>query len=113
MTVADAPRFDAVLDINDPEFANKLADAIGLEPGEKLEIRTPQFERADGLSVPLPMFDFAKLPNLTEGTLKAIGCQKWDEPDERGEVLWLYPAEWYVEDGRFAPLPRSTTGGAK
>lgn len=44
--------------------------------------------------------DFSKLPTLHEDTLKAIGCQKWSEP-ENGKVLWLFPAEWYdhIPDG--------------
>lgn len=88
-------RFDALIDINDPDFAHKLAEAIGLKPGETLEIATPQFTRTDGLSVPLPVMDFARLPELSKETLTAIGCQMWDEPDADGNVLWLYPAEWY------------------
>lgn len=87
--------FDAILDMNDPQFAEKLRAAIGAEPGERIEVRTPQFERTDGLTVPKPIMDFAKLPTLFEETLKEIGCQKWDDPDAEGNVLWLYPAEWY------------------
>lgn len=57
--------------------------------------------RTDGLQVPLPVFDFGRLPQLSTETLKAIGCQKWDEPDADGNVLWLYPSEWYdhIPDG--------------
>ncbi len=87
--------FDAMLDINDPDFAQKFAEAIGVQPGEEVHFITPQFERTDGLSVPLPICDFDRLPELPEETLKAIGCQKWDEPDADGNVLWLYPAQWY------------------
>ncbi|MBZ9894194.1 hypothetical protein LB545_07535 [Mesorhizobium sp. BR1-1-6] len=87
--------FDAILDMNDPQFAEKLRAAIGAEPGETIEVHTPQFERTDGLTVPKPLIDFTKLPSLFEETLKAIGCQKWDEPDNDGNILWLYPAEWY------------------
>jgi len=39
--------------------------------------------------------DFSALPLLDEVTLKAIGCQKWDDPNAEGLVLWLYPGEWY------------------
>ena len=97
----DTSQFDAILDINDPDFATKLAEAIGAKPGETIEVMTPQFTRTDGLTVPLPVFDFAKLPTLPEDTLKAIGCQKWDDPDKDGNVLWLYPSEWYdhIPDG--------------
>lgn len=93
--MSETSDFDAVLDANDPDFARKLAEAIGAKPGETIRVMTPQFERTDGLHVPVPVFDFAKLPSLAEETLRAIGCQKWDEPDESGKVLWLYPAEWY------------------
>jgi hypothetical protein len=100
MTI-DTSEFDAMIDINDPDFAKKLADAIGLKPGEALEIVTPHFERTDGLQVPLPVCDFSRLHELPEASLRAIGCQKWDEPDESGSVLWLYPGEWYdhIPDG--------------
>lgn len=99
----DPTKFDAMIDINDPDFADKLAEAIGAKPGEQINIITPQFERADGLTVPVPVVDFARLPEMPEHTLKAIGCQKWDEPDADGNVLWLYPAEWY------AHIPDGTT----
>lgn len=94
-------RFDAMLDMNDPDFANKLAEAIGVKPGDTVEISGPQFTRTDGLAVPLPVMDFARLPGCSKKTLKAIGCQMWDGPDENGQVLWLYPAEWYdhIPDG--------------
>lgn len=94
MTI-DPDKFDAILDMSDPQFAEKFAKAVGVEPGETLRIVTPQFERTDGLAVPAPDIDFATLPQLSEPTLKAMGCQKWDEPDADGNVLWLYPAEWY------------------
>lgn len=89
------PRFDAVLDAGDPDFAEKLGNALGLEPGEPVEIITPQFNRTDGLTPVVPTFDFANLPSYPEATLRALGCCPWDEPDAIGEVLWLYPAEWY------------------
>lgn len=99
--MSDEIHFDAMLDINDPDFAKKLAEAIGLNPGDQLEITGPQFERTDGITVPLPICDFGRLHELAEQTLREIGCQKWDEPDEAGNVLWLYPAEWYehIPDG--------------
>lgn len=117
--MTDLTQFDAILDINDPDFATKLAEAIGVKPGEAIEVETPQFARTDGLQVPLPVFDFGKLASLSEETLQAIGCQKWDAPDESGNVLWLYPAEWYdyipdgtvVTDinGRVEPFKRGET----
>ena len=59
-----------------------------------IEIRTPQFERVDEINPTLPD-DFESLQNLSEGELKEIGCQKWDEPDDKGMTLWLFPGEWY------------------
>ena len=84
-----------ILDLNAPDFVERLKEAIGLKPGEKPEIMTPQFTRTDGLTVPVPIIDFTKLSTLSEETLKAIGCQKWDEPNAAGDVLWLFPYEWY------------------
>lgn len=91
----DLDKFDVILDPKEPDFIAKLRAAIGVQPGEIVEILGPQFNREDGIEVPAPMVDFSKLPSLFEETLKQIGCQKWDEPDKDGNVLWLYPAEWY------------------
>lgn len=92
---------DAILDMDDPNFAKKLAEAIGIEPGDTVQLSTPQFTRTDGLNVPVPQIDFASLPSFSPATLKSIGCQRWDEPDKDGNTLWLYPAEWYqiIPDG--------------
>lgn len=84
-----------MLNIDDPDFAEKLIQAIGVKPGETITITTPTFDRTDGRVVPLPVIPFDNLPELSEETLKEIGCQKWDDPDAHGNVLWLYPAEWY------------------
>lgn len=100
MTEAE-DKFDAMLSMDDPDFAAKFMEAIGAKSGDQVNIVTPQFNRVDGLSVPLPICDFSRMPRLAEATLKAIGCQKWDDPDKDGNVLWLYPAEWYdhIPDG--------------
>ncbi len=119
MTGIDLDKFDAVLDMNDPQFAEKLGEAIGVKPGETLHITTPQFERTDGLVVPIPDVDFARIADLPVDTLKALGCAQWDEPDATGNVLWLYPAEWYDHipeglpvtciDGEVSPFKRGET----
>lgn len=93
--MGDLPKFDAMLDMNDPDFAAKLREAIGAAPDERIEVTTPQFDRTDGVTVKPPLFDFSALPSLPKETLRAIGCGMWDDPDENGNVLWLYPAEWY------------------
>ena len=92
---------DEILDANDPDFAGKFRKAIGAKPGETVEIVTPQFERTDGRVPPVPQICFSELAGMPAATLREIGCQLWDEPNERGEALWLYPAEWYnyIPDG--------------
>lgn len=92
---------DVVLNADSPDFAEQFCEAIGVEPGGTIEIVTPQFKRTDGLVPPLPQVNFAELSNLPAETLKAIGCQKWDEPNADGETHWLYPHEWYgiIPDG--------------
>ena len=94
-------KFDIALDMAHPDFANQLMAAIGAKPGDPVCIVTPQFDRTDGLVVPVPLMDFTKLPTLSAETLKAIGCKMWDDPDGDGRVLWLFPAEWYdhIPDG--------------
>ena len=72
---------DITLDMSDKDFANFI---------------TPQFERTDGRSVCTSIVTEAQykaLPFLSQGSLKSLGCQMWDEED--GEILWLYPKEWY------------------
>ena len=94
-------KFDTVLDMGAPDFAQQFADAIGAKPGETINIVTPQFTRTDGLQVPMLQVSFSNLPFYDDATLRAIGCQKWDEPDANGETLWLFPHEWYskIPDG--------------
>lgn len=103
MSKIDTTQFDAMLDINDPQFASKLKAVLDLKDGDTLEFITPQFERTDGRkprSGP-PLFNFDALPSLADAALKELGCCRWDEPDEAGNVLWLYPQEWYdaIPDG--------------
>lgn len=81
-----------ILHMDDPNFAKKLADAIGIKPGDTVEIRTPQFEREDGLEpIENPTDLFAILHTLFPETLKEIGMRPWGE---RG--LWLFPYQWYA-----------------
>lgn len=94
MNKAD-PRFDITLDASDPLFADKLRQALGLSPGESVEIMTPQFERNDGIIVrycPHTVEEYAALPTYSEQTLTKMGCRKWNDSDP---VLWLFPKEWY------------------
>lgn len=95
------PEGTPMLDMDSPTFAEDFANAIGLQPGEKLEIMTPQFERTDGVQVPV-LVDFNDWENLhtkDPATLKALGFGVWDET-EAGKH-WLFPKEWYgiIPDG--------------
>ena len=95
MSSKNDQRFDVIIDASDPQFAVKLADAIGVLPGGTVEIITPQFDREDGVWPVFPDFNFANLPSYPEATIRALGCRPWDEPDADGVTLWLFPAEWY------------------
>lgn len=91
-----------MLDINAPDFAEQLHKAMGLKPGEKVQIITPQFTRTDGLVVsyiPQTAAEFEMLKMLRQENLKKIGCQVWDS--DRFKTHWLYPSEWYssIPDG--------------
>lgn len=85
-----------ILHMDSPTFAEDLAKILGIEPGDKLEIITPQFERTDGMQVPVPQFSprqWANLYQMDETTLKALGLGVWDR-DEDG-IHYLFPKEWY------------------
>lgn len=87
-----------MLDMNDPDFFTKLAEAVGLKEGEAVVVMTPQFDRVDGI-VPAELTRDvlgAIAPNTDPATLEALGLQVWsDEVDANGHALWLFPAEWY------------------
>ena len=88
-------KFDAILNLNDADFAQKFLEAIGAKPGETIRIKGPQFERTDGVVPSLPADSWERLCSLSKESLKALGCCAWDEPDARGMVLMLFPHEWY------------------
>lgn len=90
----DLTKFNAVLHMDDEQFAEKFIEALGLKPGETVEIVTPQFERNDGITPALPDV-WERLKTLSMDTLKAIGCRPWSDPDKDGNVLMLFPYEWY------------------
>lgn len=79
---------------NTNDVAERLREAIGAEPGEKIEVQTPQFERADGKEIdyyPLTLAEFERLKTLTADELKELGLRGWDEEGR----LWLFPHEWF------------------
>ena len=90
-----------ILNADDPDFAEKFAEAIGAKPGDTLEIFTPQFEREGGVRPVLSVDDWDKLRFLSVDDLKTLGCRPWSEPDADGNGLMLFPAEWYplIPDG--------------
>ena len=88
--------FDVILDASDENFAADLTKALGLKPGEKINIITPQFDRTDGRVItyqPNTPEEYKALKGMQPDNLKKIGCQVWDKED--GKTHWLYPAEWY------------------
>jgi hypothetical protein len=90
------PEGTPILSMDDPDFASKLRDALGLKEGEQVEVVTPQFTREPGAppahSCPDP---FDQLFTRSLADLKTLGLRAWDEPDENGEMLMLLPGEWY------------------
>lgn len=85
-------KFEVMLDANAPDFAEQLRNALGLQPGDTLEIATPQFERTDGRVIgyfPRTVEEFDALKKLEDHALRAIGCRVWEEGH------YLYPKEWY------------------
>ena len=95
------PENTPMLDMDSTTFAEDFANAVGLQPGDTLEIMTPQFERIDGVQVPV-LVDFSDWENLhkkDEATLRALGFGMWGE-SENGKH-WLFPKEWYdsIPDG--------------
>ena len=95
------PENTPMLNMDSPTFAEDFANAVGLQPGDTLEIMTPQFERIDGAQVPV-LIDFSDWENLhkkVEATLCALGFGVWNENEEGKH--WLFPKEWYdiIPDG--------------
>ena len=39
--------------------------------------------------------DFSSLHEKSAAELFALGCRRWDDPDADGNVLWLFPKDWY------------------
>lgn len=88
-------KFNVMLDANSPDFADfvdQLRNALGLRPGDTIEISKPQFERTDVRVInyfPRTVAEFDALKKLDDHALRAIGCGVWDEGH------YLYPKEWY------------------
>ena len=94
--------FDIELNMSDPDFADKLREAIGVKDGEKIQLLSPQFDREDGRKItyfPSTFEEYEFLKEFSEANLKKLGCQVWDKEDDK--TYWLYPHEWYnyIPDG--------------
>lgn len=63
--------------------------------GLLVEIFGPQFERIDGIKVPEAPQNFEKLRELKRSVLIELGLGTWDDPDENGKCLMLFPMQWY------------------
>lgn len=89
--MSEEVKFDEIININDPQFSEKLAAAIGLAPGEVIEVITPQFERTDGIKpIANPSEIIASIHKMSKEALIKIGLGQWGE-----NGLWLFPYEWY------------------
>lgn len=85
-----------LLCMDSPTFAEDLAAALGIAPGDTIQMMTPQFERTDGEQVPAPMLspqEWANLYRMDDATLKALGIGIWDKTNEG--THYLFPKEWY------------------
>jgi len=64
----------------------------------KIEFITPQFNRSPTYPAPPSCPSGQTMETfrtMAPGLLREHGLAPWDEPDEHGDVLWLFPAEWY------------------
>lgn len=90
------PKGTTILHMEDPDFAEKLLDALGIAPGEKVEFVTPAFHRPPNDPPPASMpTDWSTLRSMNRQALKELGLCAWSEPDASGNVLMLLPGEWY------------------
>ena len=91
-----------MLNINDADFINDLANELGVNPGEEIKIITPQFDRTDGFLDHLgdeilsdPYF-WSRIVSMDQKQLENLGCCLWDDSG-----LMLFPYGWYdfIPDG--------------
>lgn len=90
-----------LLKASESKEAARIREAIGVGPDEEVVVGTPQFERAPGMPEPRTPPDFGQLRSMSRQQLRELGCLPWDEPDDAGTVLMLFPSEWYesIPDG--------------
>lgn len=91
------PRFFAVLDMADPDFGQKLVEALGLRRGDELVIVPPKFTRADGkviTYIPKTDAEYDVIRLLDRRSREALGMGYWG-PVAPTKELWLFPRAWY------------------
>ena len=79
---------------NTDDVIERIRDALGIDEDETLVVRTPQFDRRDGVQPgdpPLTTEAMDKLKQADESELEDLGLRQWS--DETG--LWLLPHEWH------------------
>ena len=97
MISKDDPRFVAVLDMADPDFGEKLVEALGLKRVDELVIITPQFTRTDGkviTYIPKTDAEYDAIRLLDRRGREALGMGYWGQVQDAKE-LWLFPRAWY------------------
>lgn len=90
----DEPPFDDVIEADShKDAAEQLAETLGVESGDTVRIRTPQFEREDGVEpdvAPATTSGYDALKSQSEEELRDLGLRPWGEYG-----LWLLPHEWH------------------
>lgn len=84
------------------QVAEAICEVTDAVAGDTIQILTPQFVRTSKMTKVRPApTPFEKVRQLDYGALRSIGCEPWDEPDADGNVLLLFPGEWYemIPDG--------------
>ncbi len=89
-----------MLNMDSPTFADDLANAMGVAPGDKINICTPQFERCDGVvGVDPSTVVWNNVRSYDHDTLVKMGFGVWEK--DEAKVHYLIPHSWYdfVPDG--------------
>lgn len=87
------------------DLPEAILAAVGAQPGDRIQIVTPQFTRTAKMTrVAPPPEPFKRVKELSYAELRTLGCEPWDEPDAKGCVLLLFPGEWYESIPRGFPI---------
>ena len=63
---------------------------------DEIEIRTSQLRRSAADPWPAtPPSDWAAISRMSKQALWELGLRPWNDPDEEGMVLMLFPGLWY------------------